>query len=177
MKQVYLLRHAEKELGPHGALTEPGKQAAAAARQKLPQFKRVIASASERAQMTATLMTGQKPEVRPEAGFYLAPPEKSARLGDLVKRRGIPFSEAVNQLGDAEILGGVDAQARSLNQLIDELLHQLLHQLGPDEAALIVSHDMSITPAMAQRGLPFEPIAFLGGYIVSDDVAAARYTV
>lgn len=56
MKQVYILRHAQKDT--IGNLTQEGRERAKSMQKGLPQFKIVIASDSPRTQDTATLLTG-----------------------------------------------------------------------------------------------------------------------
>lgn len=171
MKEVYLLRHAEK--GPDGELTENGIKRARELAMLLPHFAIVISSESSRTQKTAEYLTGVKPKVDPRAGFYMASPEKSDAINRLATEQGKTFLEALEQYQDPEVHKGVSAQATRLNELIKELLVSL----GEDEKAVIVSHDLSISPAMAQNGIPLESsIEALGGYVIGEDGTAKSFS-
>ena len=58
MKEVYLIRHAEKDSS--GVLTEDGKKRAIEIRDILPLVAKVIASDSTRTIVTAELVSGTK---------------------------------------------------------------------------------------------------------------------
>lgn len=164
MREVYLLRHAEKQ-GADGVLTEKGEEMARNLGKLLPHFVRVVASDSSRTQLTANLLTGVDPEVDLRAGYTtLASPEVSKAINDVALEQGITFLEAMQQFDEPELAAGVAAKAHELNQLIGELLADL----GDDEKALIVSHDLTISPAMADRGVPLQSIEFLHGYVIDD---------
>jgi len=159
-KEIYIIRHAEKD--DKGTLTNDGRRAATTLGEKLPTFSTVISSESPRTQETARLLTGQKANVDARAGYYMAHPEKSDELNRIAKEQDIPFLEAVIFFNDSEVLEGVENKAEQLNDLVEELLENL-----PEGAkAIIVSHDLSISPAMKQRGIPMESIPYLGGYII-----------
>lgn len=161
-KNVYLIRHAEKD--DQGTLTDRGRKQATELRSKLPHFTKVISSESKRVQETALLVTGEQPIVDSRAGFYMANPEKSDLLNKISKENNISFLEAVAKINDPEVLVGVDNQATELNNLINESLAAM----NDGESALIASHDLSISPAMQQRGVPLESIPFLSGYIIDE---------
>ena len=163
MKEIHLRRHSEK--GPNGLLTPNGEEMAKELGRRLPEFAVVIASDSPRAQLTAQLLTGKDPVVDSRAGFYMASQQKSDDINRLSVEQGLSFLEAAQLYQDAEVLDGIDAKATTLNQLIVELLRTL----GENEKALIVSHDLSISPAMAQKGIPLESIDPLEGYIVDEN--------
>ncbi len=169
-REVYLLRHAHKD--DQGVLTEEGMEKASQLRKKLPTFLHVISSDSKRTQETARLISGKEPQVDPRAGFYMAHPEKSDELNRIAKEQNIPFLEAVVVLNDSEVLAGVDDKAGQLNNLIEELMKTL-----PEGAkAVIISHDLSISPAMKKRGIPLESIPFLSGYIIDEDGNISTFT-
>jgi broad specificity phosphatase PhoE len=163
MKEIHLRRHAEK--GSDGILTNNGIEAATKLSLHLPKFAKVISSDSNRAQLTAKLLTGVEAIVDARAGFYMANSEKSDAINQLAVERGLTFLEAANQYQDKEVLDGIDKKADELNQLISELLDELKE----NESALIVSHDLSISPAMAKKGVPFQSIDPLEGYILKED--------
>jgi hypothetical protein len=163
MGEVYLLRHGEKNTD--GTLTERGKRAAEAMRSILPHFVTVISSSSDRAILTAQLLTGEDPRIDQRAGYATTSPEISSAINGLAISRAISFLDATRLYNDQEVLQGIDEQARELNMLTDELLAAL----SEDEKALIVSHDLTITPAMGFRDMPAESIEPLGGYIISEN--------
>lgn len=166
MSEVYVIRHAPAERGRFGILTEEGVEAAKERGAALPYFAIVIASDAERTQQTAELITGQKPIVDARAGFYMAPPETSERLKQIVTERGVSFWEAAEILGDQEVLDGINAQTAQLHELINETLAEL----QGNERALIVSHDMTIAPTFkAYYNTDPRPISQLHGYVVDQD--------
>lgn len=160
MTEIYLLRHAEKS--DNGVLTATGEEAAVTLGHMLPIFDRVIASDSTRTQVTAKLTTGISPEVDSRVSFYMAPSQKSDDINELAKTKNISFLEAAGIYDDTEVNEGIGNKASELNGLMDELLRA--HQ---DGRILIVSHDLSISPAMVRRGIELESIDFLQGYIIS----------
>lgn len=161
MKEVYLLRHGEKDT--RGFLTERGKRAAEAMRSVLPGFVAVISSGSDRTILTAKLLTGVEPQVDPRAAYATAPADVSGVINNLAREQNISFWDAARQHNDSDVLAGIEEQARALNGLVDELLEGL----GENQRALVVSHDLTITPAMGARGMASESIEPLGGYVVS----------
>ncbi len=162
-KTVYIIRHAEKD--DQGTLTDLGRKQATELHPQLPHFAKVISSESKRVQETAFLATGEQPIVDARAGFYMATQVKSDLLNKITKDNNISFLEAVVKLNDPEVLVGVDAKATELNNLINETLATI----SDGESALIASHDLSISPAMRQRGIPLESIPFLSGYIIDEN--------
>jgi broad specificity phosphatase PhoE len=163
MKEIYVLRHAEKD--DNGVLTQDGKLAARALAAALPQFSVVIASESPRTQTTASLLTESEPRIDVRAGFYSTTQEKSGEISKIAQSQGITFFEAADIYNDGELSQGIRQQAMGLNELIDETLGEL----AGDSKALIVSHDMTITPAMAFRGQDRESIPFLSGYVIDEN--------
>lgn len=160
MKSVQLRRHAEKDA--NGGLTERGIEAAKKLAKTLPKFSKVIASDSDRAQLTAKLLSGLEPEVDRRASMHMASPEKSDAINKLAIRQNIMFLEAIQQYSDPEIVEGTDLKASELN----ELIFQLFKSLAENEHALIISHDLSISAALAKRNIPPTPIGPLEGYII-----------
>jgi len=161
-KWVYLLRHAEKD--PDGSLTKHGRRQATILKHRLPQFQEIISSDSKRSIETAELITGQKPVVDTRCSHYVAPKAKSDLLNALAKEKGISFLEAVVKFNDDEVNQGIGEKAIKLNQLVEELLKRM----SDGQSSLIVSHDLSISPALSKRGIPLESIDYLCGYIIDD---------
>ena len=167
---VYALRHAEKA-GRDGVITPVGEAAARALRGVLPDFVSVYSSDLERAIVTVRLLTGMEPTVDPRAGFYMGHKEVGDTIYALANDQGISFYEASLQYKNAAQLAGIAKQAAQFNQLVDELLAR------PDKGDhLIVSHDLTISPAMVRRGMKPESIAFLSGYIIDDVDRVSRFT-
>ena len=162
MKAIYVIRHAEK--GSNGELTERGKQLANQLGGLLPKFAKATASGSPRTIETALRITGQQPATDDRAGFYMAAQDKSDAVNKLAADKRITFFEAADIYNDGELLDGINAQATDLNNLLNETLNSL----NEGETALIVSHDMTITPAMVLRGQPRTSIDYLSGYKLDD---------
>lgn len=173
MKTVYLLRHAEAERGVAGLLTARGQESARNLAKMLPRFAKTISSDTSRTKQTALLLTGTDPAVDERAGFYLAPPAKGEALMRLAIAKNSTFFEAVIAYDDPEVMEGVAKKAEALNRLVDETLSDL--QEG--EAALVVSHDMTIASAMALKGVPEDSMEYLSGYTIADDGAVSRFRV
>lgn len=161
MKEVYLLRHAEKDASAN--LTERGKQAARAMRMVLPEFARVTSSGFDRAIMTANLLTGVDPAVDQRAAYAETSAAVSSEIDALAREHGVSFLDAARLHNDPEVLSGIEERAHMLNEMIDQLLGELVE----GEHALIVSHDITIVPAMSFRDMSSESIDPLGGYIIS----------
>lgn len=174
MKEVYLLRHGEKD--QNGELTENGRQAAETMRAILPSFVRVYSSETNRAAHTAGLLSGIDPSIDSRAAYASAPIELVNAISDLANERSVSFLEAARLHGNEQVLAGIDNQAKILNAMVDATLAEL----AEGEKALIVSHDLTIVPAMEHRGLGSEPIEPLDGYIIVLDqgaTSARRYSV
>lgn len=167
MKEIYLLRHAEKNAA--GALTEFGQQTAEALRPLLPGFTRIFSSDSGRTVLTAKLLTGQQPQIDQRAAYATSSAEVSKAVSQLAAGHGLSFLEAARLYGNEDLIRGIAAQAEALNTMINDLLDQM----ATDEKALIVSHDLTIVPAMQLRGLPVRPINPLSGYIINMCQSAA----
>jgi broad specificity phosphatase PhoE len=165
MKEVYVIRHAEKD--ESGELTEQGRQQAKQLRNVLPKFAIVTASTVPRTIETATLATGREPIIDSRASFYTSTQEVSADIRRLATERSITFFEAADMYNGGALADGIHSQAVKLNELLDETLERL----NDSENALVVSHDMTITPAMALRGQPRQSISYLSGYVIARDGA------
>ncbi len=164
MKEVYLLRHGEKDDNQN--LSERGKQAARDMRVQLPTFARIISSGIARADLTAHLLTGQEPEIDTRAAYATTSAEISNEIAALASQHGLSFLDAARLHNNPEVLAGVDEQAIALNALVEELLKTMKE----GQKALIVSHDLTIAPAMGLRGVAPESIPPLCGYVIGADV-------
>lgn len=170
MKEVYLLRHAEKD--DKGALTARGEQLAQELANNLPNFAMVLSSEIPRTKQTALLLTGMEPRPDVRAGFYETLQDISDAIFRLANERGVNFLEAAEAYNDGELRPGIESKAGELNRLVDEVLSSL----GEDERALIVSHDMTIVPAMAARGQTRESIDYLTGFVINEDGTVTKFT-
>lgn len=161
MKKIYLIRHAEKD--SKGVLSERGRADSIKLGDSLPKFDAIYSSGSNRTQESARLITGKNPEIDDRAGFYMAPDEKSDAINKIYKEQGIDFLEAVYVHNDNEVLRGISDQADRLNGMIDELLKP------PGENVLIVSHNLTMIPAIKKRGFDTGLLLdYLGGYIIDE---------
>lgn len=163
MKSIELRRHAEK--GTKGILTEAGVQASKKLKSTLSPFSVVIASDSDRARLTAKLITDIEPRVDPRASMWMTSPESSAEINNIATKQNIAFLEAMQVHNDPYTINGTASRADELNELIDQLFKELLE----DQRGLIVSHDLSINAAMTRRGLPLTILSPLEGYIIYED--------
>ncbi|HYH75148.1 MAG TPA: histidine phosphatase family protein [Candidatus Saccharimonadales bacterium] len=169
MKEVYVLRHAEKDAA--GELTDAGRQMARQLGGVLPEFTVVIASNSPRTIETATHLTASEPLRDGRAGYYQTAQEVSAGISRLAAEQSITFLEAAELYNNGELADGIRAQAAELNDLIDETMGRL----SDGEKALVVSHDMTMTPALVQRDQPRPLVNYLSGYVIRDDGAVSLF--
>lgn len=169
MKKVYLLRHGERDA--NGALTENAEKAAMSLGKTLPNFSLIISSTASRAIQTATLLTGKSPMVDERAGFYAPAEEKSREIYQFGITKGINFFDATERYQNAELADGVRDQALDLLGLIDEILSKM----KDGQNALIVSHDLPITVAMAMKGMPKVSSNYLSGYQISEKGVIKKY--
>lgn len=128
-------------------------------------FSKVFSSDSDRAKLTAKLLTGIDAQIDTRANMWMASAAKSTAINDLATKQGIMFLEAIPRYNDSEVIEGTNSRADEFNTLID----QLFSELDEDDHGLIISHDLSISAAMAKRGVPIEIIAPLAGYVIYED--------
>lgn len=163
MKQVYVLRHAQKN--NDGLLTQQGRDTAKLLRRTLPQFKIVIASNSLRTQETANLLTGISPQIDLRAGYFNAPKQINDEINKqaLVNPRG--FIGAY--LDNREIKDEVTKKAEGLIALVLEVLRKL----NSEEKALIISHEITLVPAIAlfMKNKNVLSFNYLSGFIIDDE--------
>ena len=170
MKEIYLLRHAEKD--GNGLLTQAGEDEAKLLAKALPRFSSVFTSGSSRTIATAKLLsnTHSTPDIR--AAYATAPQAESDAINKLASDKGLTFLEAAHEFGDIDVLEGIEMAARRLDGMIKEIL-----DIGDNrQRSLIVSHDLSISPAMALRGVPLASIDFLDGFIISHNGQVQPFT-
>lgn len=133
MKEIYVLRHAEKDAA--GNVTEQGKNAARLLGRRIGQFEFVFSSDTPRAVESAVLLTGKQPVIDTRAGAIPLSPEEVR----VIHERG-----AIHPLGIAGVLfesemyrPRIIEKGRELATLIKELWDKL----SDDGRALIISHD------------------------------------
>jgi broad specificity phosphatase PhoE len=161
MSKVYVLRHAEKD--DKGLVSEAGLVEARNLAARLPEFDEVVVSPSERTEVTArAISTTVEPIIDERAGFAMASPELSEAINALAADEGISFLMAAIKYNDPEVMQGITDQAERFNELLDELLVKDIENI------LVVSHDLTIIPAMQTRGSSVTNIPYLGGFVLSD---------
>jgi broad specificity phosphatase PhoE len=163
MKSIELRRHAEKDT--KGTLTKSGVQASKKLGATLAPFSVVVASDSDRACLTAKLITDIEPRIDPRASMWMTSPESSAEINNIATEQNLAFLEAMQVHNDPYTLNGTASRADELNELID----QLFTELTKDQRGLIISHDLSINAAMTRRGLPLTILGPLEGYLIYEN--------
>lgn len=163
MKQIYLLRHAQKD--NNGELTSEGKEIAKSLQNKLPKFKFIIASDSPRTQETAFLLTGIHPQVDLRAGYFKTSQEISDAINKEAQVNPNGFTGAY--LANSDIKEKVIKKASGLVDLI----YDILNKLGTEEKALIVSHDITLVPTarLLNQKVSVQSFKYLSGYIIDED--------
>jgi broad specificity phosphatase PhoE len=163
MKHVFVLRHSQKDT--NGDLTVQGIEEAKLLRKVLPEFNIVIASDSSRTQETAQFLTGVDPQIDMRAGFYDAPKKTSDEIN--IQAISNPFGFTGAFLGNEEIQDKIIEKAQELVNLIFETLDNL----NTNENALIVSHDITMVPAVKiiTNKLTVQSFKYLSGYIIDGD--------
>jgi broad specificity phosphatase PhoE len=160
MSKVYVLRHAEKD--DKGLVSEAGLVEARNLAARLPEFDEVVVSPSERTEATARAISTVEPIIDERAGFAMASPELSEAINALAADEGISFLMAAIKYNNPEVMQGITDQAERFNELLDELLVKDIENI------LVVSHDLTIIPAMQTRGSSVTNIPYLGGFVLSD---------
>ena len=163
MKQVYILRHAQKD--NCGNLTQEGKDEAKLLQKSMSHFQIVIASDSLRTQETAALLTGVAPMIERRAGYFNAPKEVSDEIN--IKAISNPHGFAGAYLSNKKIEREVIKNAKGLLDLIFETLKEL----DDDEKALIVSHEITLVPSVQlfTKDKTIQSFAYLSGFIIDEN--------
>ena len=165
MKTVLVLRHGEVDGSRR--LTKEAKLLARKIGQGLPPFAEVISSDAARARETALLVAGVEPVVDARAGFYVPVEEHTRQIAQLAIGYNVDFVEAAYLYGAGKFADGMNQQAASLNDLVDEVWGNLLEV---DGQALVVSHSTTIVPAIAERlQQPRLALSNLTGYQIFED--------
>jgi broad specificity phosphatase PhoE len=152
MKQIYVLRHADKN-PETGELTDEGRQRARELRQQLGAFDRVITSNRPRLTETAELLTGVTPEIDERAGFMYSAEEENERLGMLAKSHPLSHAGVLSDRPEFEEL------EVSLGKNLMALLKDVLKSLPENGKALVLSQDGVMVAA--ERALNNKPRAKL----------------
>lgn len=134
MKQVYVIRHADKNKETN-QLTDEGRKRAEILKEKIGPFTMVITSDRERTKETASLLTGEEPYLDSRAGFFYFSKEQEEEVRSLAKSN--PYSYAGVIFSDKKY----QALAVALGENLLELIQETLEKLPKDGKALIVSQD------------------------------------
>jgi broad specificity phosphatase PhoE len=166
MKQVYILRHAQKD-GQAGDLTEEGREKARNIRSKLPKFSLVIASGSHRTQGTAKILTSIDQKIDARAGYFQTSLEQNLIIDKMARQNPLGFTGAY--LDNEGIRENVKEKAKGLIELINETLNKL----KDGQNALIVSHDITMVPAEQimkhkEVGVNNKSFKYLSGFSVDE---------
>lgn len=170
--QVIAIRHTRK--GKDNNLAPVGIAETKALKNQLPQFDQVYSSPSPRTQETGRLLTGVNPEIDKAFSFPRASKDLSDIINQLADANGVEFvikmlqifnnpekelgKELAQQLQKdiAEFRDQIIAQVKAFNQRID----QIHADLAPEQRALVISHDIILSPA---RQLRLDPTLEDGG--------------
>lgn len=168
MKEIHLRRHAHKNID--GMLSSEGIRSAQNLSPRLERFAKVIASNIPRAQHTAKILTGTDPLIDERASYTEISPEAVVAIESLAQQHKLPFFEAAGKYEDSAVVVGMESKANELNELIDELLSSI----DEGQKVLIISHDITIVPAMIKRGLVLQTVNPLEGYVLRSDGSIDR---
>jgi len=171
MKEVYVLRHAEKS---GDDLTVKGRAQAVALAKRTGFFKAAISSESNRTKQTAELVSGEDCRIDMRANVPNFPESKMASLQEIQKIHPLGIVGAIWE--DDELIEA----ARIAGMTMKDLVFESLSDLSENEKALIVSHDG--TMIALQKILNHETFdavdhSFgpLEGFIVSEDLATRTF--
>lgn len=133
MKEIYVLRHTEKDAT--GALTDIGKDIAKELGDRLGTFDIIISSPKQRAVETARLISGMTPILDDRAGAIMLTPEETKNTHEqgashLFGIAGVLFDNEVYR--PRVLLKGKELAA---------LIEETYNQLSDHARALIISHD------------------------------------
>lgn len=163
MKQVYVLRHAQKD--DLGNLTDEGRDHAKLLQNRLPKFKIIITSDAPRTQETAFLLTGSKSQIDIRAGYFNAPQQINEAIHTEALRH--PFGFVGAYLDNVDIAEEIVKKAHGFVDLI----HETLSSIDEEEKALIVSHEITMVPAakLFIKESDIKSFKYLSGYIISEN--------
>ena len=133
MKEIYVLRHAEKDAT--GNLTEEGKAIALELSKRLGQFDFIYSSDTPRAIATAVLLIGKQPVIDARAGAIPLTFEETRNTHEQGK---------LHAFGVAGVLFDGDIYRPKIiekGKELVELIQELWGKLSDDGCALIISHD------------------------------------
>jgi broad specificity phosphatase PhoE len=133
MKEITVLRHAEKDAG--GNLTADGKAAAETLGERIGTYDLVYSSDSPRAIETAVLLSGNQPAVDPRAGAISLTPEEVRITHEQGK---------IHRFGIAGVLFDSKMYRPRIiaqGQRLATLITGMWNMLPPNGRALVISHD------------------------------------
>lgn len=134
MKQVYVLRHADKNKETN-QLTNEGRKRADSLRKKLGRFNIVITSDRDRTKETAFLLSGQQPLLDSRTGFSYFSKEQENEIRPLAKKHPRDYAGVI--FGDRKY----QDLAITLGNNLLEVIKETIAKLPDNGKALIVSQD------------------------------------
>jgi broad specificity phosphatase PhoE len=141
MKQIYVLRHANKNKET-GELTDEGREKARELRNVLGLFNLVITSDKQpRLVETARLLTGEEPIIDKRAGIVYSSEEQHKKLGDLAKIHPLNHAGAMYEFPEFESL------AIAIGKDLLSLISETFEKLPENGRALIVAQDAVMVAA------------------------------
>ncbi len=176
MKQIYILRHADKNKET-GELTDEGRRRARELKDKLGAFDLVITSdKNSRLLETAKLLTGTDPTIDQRAGLIYESHEQHEIIGKLAKAH--PFTHAGVIYENPEYKG----LAEKLGKDLLALFRETFSKLSENGKALIIAQDAVMVAGEKHiKKQPFEKLETnyqpLEGYVVSEDLEINKFTV
>jgi broad specificity phosphatase PhoE len=173
MKQVFVIRHADKNLET-GELTDEGRARARKLQATLGKFDLVITADRPRLTETALLLSGETPILDERAGFVYTSLEQREQL----KAKAKVSSSALVIFAFPEF----QELASTIGTNLIELIKATLEKLPTDGKALIVSQDGVMTAAeRILHNQPYEKIEAsyqpLEGFLFNEALVFEAFTV
>lgn len=173
MRNVYLLRHADKD-PKTGQLTDEGRMKARKLKETLGTFDMVITSdKNSRLLETAMLLTGISPKIDKRAGLVY----DSVKQQELIK--ALAKTHPLNHAGVLYEYAEYESFATKVGKDLVALIAETLKMLPPDGRALIISQDPVLVAGERQlKGMPYQKIEAsfqpLHGYVVDEHFGATN---
>jgi len=146
MKQIYILRHANKNKET-GELTDEGIRRAKSMRQVLGNFDLVITSDKQRRLLdTAELLSGVNPLIDKRAGILYVSEDQHKKLGALAKVHPLNHAGAMYEFSEFEELASANGSG------FVSLIKETFEKLPEDGRALIVAQDAVMVAAERHIG-------------------------
>ncbi|HSA83918.1 MAG TPA: histidine phosphatase family protein [Patescibacteria group bacterium] len=174
MKQIYVIRHADKNKET-GQLTDEGRERARQLKDQLGNFDLVITADRPRLTETALLLTGRDPQIDKRAGFVYTSSEQKERLSQQAKVHPMDHAGALFEFPEHKEHVGIIG-----NNLI-ELIKETFQKLPENGKALIVSQDgVMVAAERILQNKPYEKLESsyqpLEGYIIDYELNIKEFT-